>query len=70
MRKVILMLLLAVLLAGCESLWSIKTPKELAAMQKQEQEELIAKVIGLASIKKSIWGTLEKLISCTWYEKK
>lgn len=60
MRKVILMLLLAVLLAGCESLWSIKTPKELAAMQKQEQEELIAKVIGLASIKTIYMGDFGK----------
>jgi hypothetical protein len=56
MNKILLMMLLAVSLAGCGNLWSFKTPEELAAIHKQEQEERIVKIIGLASIKKLYVG--------------
>jgi hypothetical protein len=55
MRKVILLLVL--LLSGCGTLWDSISPGELAAMQKQDQEQRIAQIMGLAPIRKLYLGS-------------
>ncbi len=56
MLRAILLMMMVLSLSGCGTLWVSNSPEELATIQKQEQEQRIAQIIGLATIKKIYLG--------------